>query len=244
MSRKRRRENPLHDLLGFHRCFGGTLVLYGSSSESLERGRDVDALLVSTGHKRAECHQLQILTCGHVLPCNLYLVPQSVFSDDVRALAYGGYYAHKVALGFSIVAEEDSSSSPGKLYWEHEWKLHGQHNQIEDARAFMVDVHLQILRYRPTFIRALTKFLQDPERQERLLQFLEREVMVSRSGALVSTLENTERKWLEAFFRFWREYDKHKSHGTGVWSSQTLSKIRASASAEDIALVRQYVGSR
>ena len=166
-----------------------------------------------------------------------------MFLDDVYYLEYGGYYAHKLALGFQVISVSVEEPSPPDLYWSYEWLLHKNRTGTLDLKAFVRSVHLNILRYRPTFFRCLVKYLQASQRQEKLLEYVENLIVNGKPSSLISPVimsKDDSRRWQEALFRFWREYERHKGNALSLWNLRTLQKIRASA--DGYFLVADYFG--
>jgi len=236
--------NPIEGVLKEARRYKGSLLLYGSSSRHLSAGRDIDAMIVTSEVAVPFCQPIPVHLGNRTSVCNLYLIPQTVFLEDLHTLAYGGYYIHKVALGFNVLSAELAEPDPAFLYWSYEWKLRCSQYSDSDIKLFLRSVHQEILRYRPTFVRALANYARDLWRQTTLTSYIKNKIvgMAScRDEQRIVARKRKSKDWESSLYRFWREYESHKGKGSKSWSPQTITKLGASVTQADYLTVDMYL---
>lgn len=236
--------NPIEGVLKEAQGYKGSLLLYGSSSKHLSAGRDIDAMIVTSKVAVPLCQPIPVHLGNRTSKCNLYLIPQKVFLEDLRTLAYGGYYIHKVALGFNVLSAKRTAPDPAYLYWSYEWKLRRSQFGNSDIELFLRSVHQEILKYRPTFLRSLANYTRDLCRQATLTNYVKSKIvgMDSRRDEqqCIVVRRRKSKDWESSLYRFWREYESHKGKGSKSWSPQTIVKLGASVTQADYLAVNTY----
>jgi len=220
-----------------------SLFLYGSSAIDISCGRDIDAIAISPNFDDVYYVKFEINVDEGKKISNLYLVPEFVYFDDVYNLKYGGYYSHKFALTFREILRKEHSLDAPLLFWTAEYNLCRQTEKLnENPDILMKTVHFKILKYRPTFARALGKFIDDKARKQNLRCYLRECVLKPNllstcfaSDFLDRVIQNQEK----AFYNFWSEYNRHKCK-TQIWGEKTLSKMKYSLEDINFSLLENY----
>jgi hypothetical protein len=195
---------------------------------------------VSSG-QRIEYHQLELSGACQVV-CNLYVIPEGVWHRDVGELAYGGFYAHKVALSFDELYACGDVIDPAREFWTAESRRLGAGRSVGTPESLMRAVHGRILAFQPTFLRSLAKFVRSPSRMRGLVSWLS-ERIDSFSGAQRSSIGDSEafaRNCERAPWLYWSEYERHKGRGTG-WSRRTIEKMQLCLDPADLDAVEEYL---
>ena len=206
-----------------------SLYIYGSASIDILNGRDIDAILISPDIEDACCISFELVGDKLKKMCNLYLVSDEVYINDVRYLKYGGYYSHKFALTFREILRNGNSLDAPLLYWLSEYNYYlKKHINKSEPNTFMKSVHLEIVKYRPTFARSLMNFIDNPSRIQNLHNYLH-EILLFESlddyNQTTLDFDSRSLSYKTAFFNFWTEYNRHKSTNS-FWGKKTFLKIK------------------
>ena len=222
-----------------------SLFIYGSSSYALEGARDIDMVAVTSDpvEPRVATREMPANMGGRGI--HLYIVSKAVFAEDVAALSYGGYYAHKFLFSFRALSKSGAGVDAPRLFWEQELnrllQLHTYSNDItENIRL----CHAFVLRFRPTVARSMAKYVRSSEAAARLLGYVSALVgdggLPWRSDVHEGTRTDNHQK---ACWLFWSEYAKHKTGGE-VSHEVVHRKMHSSLNEEDTALARDYTRAR
>ncbi len=215
-----------------------SLHLYGSFAAQPSLARDVDAIAITPDLPQPILRQATWGSEGRLLTCNLYCVPESAFRDDCAGLMYGGFYAHKFAFSFQEVGRVGISGDSPAEYWLREFQERSaQTKALPTARSLIMGVHVKLVRYRPTVVKSLTRFLRSPRARVALQGFVE-QVLVDQVPGVPDQLPKDDTVWQGAFTRFWAEYAKHKG-GEAV----ARQKMASSFADADLPLVEAYLRS-
>jgi len=219
-----------------------SLYLYGSSAIDISSGRDIDVIAISPDFDDVYHVEFEINIGERKRIANLYLVSDTVYSNDVYHLKYGGYYSHKFALSFKEVLRKGRSLDAPLFFWTTEYNQYRYTKKQGNEDAFMKAVHFKILKYRPTFVKALGKFINDQARMQSLQRYLREYVLISKSlsSSFVSEfLDKTVQNQEKAFYVFWSEYNRHKCK-TELWGGKTLFKMKSSIEGINFPLLENY----
>ena len=217
------------------------LIVYGSSAFELSQGRDIDLLAIVPIGGEGAFHSMR--PAGSKIICNLYVVPESVFAADVNLLLSGGFYAHKVALSFRELGSAGKVIDPAKSFWKiARMRAEQELGHPQDPDALTRWVHRDILDQRPTVLRTLSKFAGSPDRIAALRTWIQQ--LDAEADPGLGYLQPSPQEYAgakeKALWRFWREYNKHKS-GIGAWSDRTFAKMGLSLCIDGAAIVRDYL---
>lgn len=220
-----------------------SLFLYGSSAVNILDGRDIDAIAISPDFDIVYCFSFEFKVGKGTKICNLYLVPDSVFLSDVYMLKFGGYYSHKFALTFNEILRKGHSLNAPLLFWISEYNCYLKTgNIIEDPELLIKTVHFKILKYRPTFVRPLMKFIDDTQRELMLRIYLKDCHVLECSTDCHFNIEFSDifsMNQANSFYYFWSEYNKHKCL-TSYWGEKTLLKMKYSLEDINFNLLNKY----
>ena len=217
--------------------------VYGSASSSCSESRDIDLVVISRDEKAVSLDSFETIIGSRRMICNLYYVPDPVYLDDLHSLAYGGYYAHKFSLSFRLLCSSGMNADSPFLFWKSQREYFaGKLKKDIGPGQLMRLAHYQILYYRPTFIRALVKFVNQTERMARLEEYLEKNVcdhpFVPTATSELSQLPGTG-DFEKSLYRFWMEYDRQKNPSS-QWGSRTFDKISLSCAKPDMLILQDY----
>lgn len=221
-----------------------SLLLYGSSSLNIFHGRDIDSIVISPDINDV-CHaQFEVNLRPKRKICNLYLVPNHIYLNDVYNLTYGGYYSHKFAISFKEILSKGISLDAPLAFWLNEYKLYcAVESNVHNPETFIKFVHYKIVKYRPTFIHPLLKFISNFEQIKYLNDYILTNIIninLSTNGFvpdfIYKTLNENQEK---ALFNFWSEYNKHKNKSS-FWGENTFMKMKLSYENIDFSLIKQY----
>lgn len=219
-----------------------SLFLYGSSTCDGGEQRDIDLCALVPVHVPIKYVCVRIPTLA--APCNLYILSEADFAADVTGLKFGGYYAHKFSLGFSKLHQIGRGFDPASFFWGTAWKrLNAKSRAALSPSELIRAIHGEIFHQRPTFARALAQFVNSRARVQALHLWMSNVDL--RSEGVLSWDEAMETSYAysseAALWRFWQEYNKHKS-GSELWSASTLAKMYSSVAAQHYEIVRAYLG--
>lgn len=223
-----------------------SLFLYGTGSHSSYMSRDIDAVAVFTHLGDVVYQSFPVIRASHINKrCNLYLLPYSVYRDDVLSLRYGGYYAYKFSLSFKHLLTQGKGVNAPFLFWKsHQIYFETRLKNGIQPHLLMKLVHNRIIQYNPTFLRSLIKFLAKTGERNRLREYIRRDVkgveltgnnLQGKPKVRIDSDDNLEK----SFFRYWAEYRRFKDAGT--WGHRTVRKLRDSCVSKNNDLVRQYL---
>jgi hypothetical protein len=219
--------------------------LYGSSALDLLSGRDIDAVSISSDYDNVKLVEIETAVAENVRKCNLYLVPTKVFFDDVYMLKYGGYYSHKFAFSFQLLSQTGESINAPFVFWSSELlslEMNQPSTQPITSEIFTRHVHWKILRFRPSFIRSLMKYIRNFQAQEFLLDFVNSHILRGENAKIQlaqNIYDEASDSGEKALFRFWDEYNKHKCK-SDLWGDKTYKKIISSSENIDVAIIEEY----
>lgn len=221
------------------------IYLYGSSALDLLSGRDIDTISISPYFDIVKWIELDVSITDSTRKCNLYLVPEKVFCDDVFSLKYGGYYSHKFALSFKLLSKNGKSTNAPSIFWLQELLFckANEPNTLSIAPEMLSKfVHRQILQFHPEFIRPLSKYIMNKQAQQQLLDYIKYKILLSEN--LQAALQQSD---YEIFFdnaekssyRFWKEYNTHKCK-SNIWGNKTYKKKILSCENVNLDIIQEY----
>lgn len=219
------------------------LYLYGSFVVHPETARDIDVVMISSDLSEVGRMSFPLGDGANSKPCNLYCVPQVWFEADCRTLAYGGFYAHKFAFYFDLLAQSEGVANAGEYYWRSQVSRLTWDVGI-DVSELITRIHREMYECNPTVARSLSKYLTSPVAQGRLNSFVRG--AIGRRPMEVAAINRHE--WQVAcqmvMYRFWHEYQRARDGRLG-WSEIVREKMSASLIEADSDLIREYLfGSR
>jgi hypothetical protein len=179
-----------------------------------------------------------------VIPCNLYCIPVKIFQADVQRLTYGGFYSHKFAFSFQLLAQGGRVFNPADFFWISETSRLARLRFATKTVAELVQrVHRDIFHYHPFVGRAMTKFLTNPHAVVQLQRYVAERVKKPLSGGVADASES---EWCscaeKSVYRFWEEYTKFKSPCAGeTWPESVRRKMIQSLGESDFALINRYL---
>ncbi len=221
------------------------LYIYGSSAIDFSHGRDIDAVAISPDISETLLHEFNISLEHELRTCNLYLVPEQVYLDDVYNLAYGGYYAHKFAICFAMIAKRGTNINAPFGFWANELRnylMHESSKQIPEPATLIKYVHGKIFRFRPDFIRPLLKFISNIGQQLTLRDYVASEIIPKSREIVTYSVDTSQYDDEKAFYLYWKEYNRHK-HNRTLWGERTFMKLSDSCRNKEVAEVEKYLGS-
>lgn len=226
-----------------------SFLLYGSSAINILQGRDIDSIVISPDFNDVQCIQFMLKINQEMRICNLYLVSDQIYLNDVYNMEHGGYYANKFALSFKEILRKGTSLDAPLTFWLNEYNLYQKSsseilkNSASDPGAFIRFVHYKIFKYRPTFIYPLQKFISNANRKQYLIHYIvstifNRELLtMSPLSVDIDKIYNENQE--KAFYKFWSEYNKHKDKNSS-WGENTLMKMKRSFEGIDFLLIKEY----
>jgi len=218
----------------------GSLYIYGSAAFDIHAARDIDLVCFPPTVAKPSVIQVAGGDGLHDKVVNFYTIPCDMFLEDVRSLAYGGYYAHKFLFAFMRLTSDRALCNAPNVFWSHEYaRLRKEAPDHCDAQRLVRWVHAQAFQYRPTVGRSLWKYLQEAPAHGRLIEFVSKCIEQPEPVALrVSELSVNQPG---ALYRFWREYNKYKC-GTDCWGARSLEKISGSiCTAAELSAINAYL---
>lgn len=221
-----------------------SLFLYGSSALNIFQGRDIDSIVISPDFEEVYLTQFRVHIKQELRICNLYLVPDHIYLNDVYNLNYGGFHSQKFALNFKEISSKGNSLNAPLAFWMNEYKLYrSAENVAHDPESFIRFVHYNILKYNPTFIRPLLKFINNLDRREQLCQYVKHNIFnadLLNDHSISDFIDNTINESREkAFYNYWLEYNKHKDKSS-FWGENTFLKMKHSYENINFSLIKQY----
>jgi hypothetical protein len=176
---------------------------------------------------------------------HLYIVSKAVFAEDVTALSYGGYYAHKFLFSFRALRSSGVGVDAPRLFWEQELeRLLQLRTYCNDMAENIRCCHAFVLRCRPTVARSMAKYVRSSDAAARLLGYVSALVsdggLPRRSAVQEHAQTNNHQR---ACWLFWTEYAKHKTGGE-VSHEVVHRNMHSSLNDEDSALARAYTRAR
>jgi hypothetical protein len=221
-----------------------SLYAYGSCLYPGAEARDVDLVLISAQLSAPSLSIVSTNIARGTVPANLYLVPESCFRADVEGLAYGGFYAHKFAFAFRLLAKDGDAPDAGRAFWSYQLQRYrmGLTDPVE-PEALMRSVHREIYAFNPFIARSMTKFLSSPEAYEGLRAFLADRVIAEPLDVSAPSGSSTWQDECErVLYRFWAEYRRHKQK-TNTWGEAVREKMVRSLREADYALLERYMAA-
>lgn len=219
-------------------------AIYGSAAHhdtnSLSGG-DVDLVIISEDfeHRQRDFKIREAIGDYHI-----YLISNKVFIDDVKTLAYGGYYCHKFALSFAPLFQNGDFMDAPKKYWSYELtRLRHRFKKNINFEDIVRSVHQNILEARPTFLRSIQKYLISSKRKYSLNQFVQN-LIKDESIFTRLTIEEIKKYELgveRAFFRFWREWRLHHTDRNKNLNKSVLERMIMSLDSESPHNVFDYL---
>jgi len=219
-----------------------SLYAYGSCLFRGAETRDFDLALVSPELSEPRLAVLSTATDGRAVPVNLYLVPESCLRADAERLAYGGFYAHKFAFAFRLLAESGDANDAGRSFWSYQLQRHtmGPSGHVSPD-ALIRSAHQEIYSFNPFIARSMTKFISSPEAYEALRSFLADRVIAEPLDVGTPSESNVWQDGCEkVLYRFWAEYRRHKQT-TDMWGESVREKMVLSLREADYALLARYM---
>lgn len=224
------------------------MYIYGSSALNDLSGRDIDAVVTTQDVGQVTLMDINIPIEGQEKICNLYIIPESVFLNDLKVLDFGGYYAQKFALSFKRLLHKGDAIDPALVFWLFQYELFrfelGSNPDTPEALAAFT--HFQIFQYCSTFGRPLSKYILNYPRRKALCEYLEKEIFdqidpcKSQFNQVIE--DNLIRNRWQSLYLFWNEYNRHKCNRQ-LWGRKTLSKLIMSFQLTDHSILLEYFGN-